>query len=146
MLQQNKTTIEQVIIDNARTWIGTPWRHNQQKKGVGVDCVRFLEAVARESGIVIPALPENYNRIAQNNAMKRYLIQHFERVPHSERRMADVLLFQPNGLNNHIGIATSATTVIHASQRDQKVVEHNLDGIWLKMLKNGGTWRLKKWD
>jgi hypothetical protein len=40
-----------------RSWQGTPFRENHARKQVGVDCVRFAEAVHRETG----ALPEAVN-------------------------------------------------------------------------------------
>ncbi len=36
--------------DVMRSWRGTPFRENHCMKGVGVDCVRFAEAVHRETG------------------------------------------------------------------------------------------------
>jgi NlpC/P60 family putative phage cell wall peptidase len=40
------------IVAEAKTWIGTPWRHQQSTKGVGADCARgLIVGVARELGL-----------------------------------------------------------------------------------------------
>jgi NlpC/P60 family putative phage cell wall peptidase len=39
------------IIEEARTWIGTPYHHNARSKGVGVDCVQFIIAVYNACGL-----------------------------------------------------------------------------------------------
>ena len=43
-------TIEK-LITAARTRIGTPWHHNQKTDGVGFDCLRFWQIVAKDVGI-----------------------------------------------------------------------------------------------
>lgn len=131
------------LISIARSWINTPWQHNQKTKGIGVDCVRFLEQVAIEYGVDIPPLPDHYSRLVENEAMLDYLSQHFRLVTQRGLQAGDVILFKPKGLFNHIGLATSPTTVIHACQPEGKVLEHNIDGIWAKMLKAGSIWELK---
>jgi len=42
--------------DVMRSWRGTPFRENHAMKGVGVDCVRFAEAVHRETGAIAEAV------------------------------------------------------------------------------------------
>ena len=43
------------IVAAARTWIGTPYRHQASLKGVGCDCLGLLRGVWRE---VVGAEPE----------------------------------------------------------------------------------------
>ncbi|HET8688175.1 MAG TPA: NlpC/P60 family protein, partial [Methanosarcina sp.] len=113
--------------DIAREWLGTPWRHNCQVKGVGVDCINFLEAVAKESGYDIPPIPSHYGRTAIDDGIREYLNQYF--IPSHTITTGTILLFQFGGYNNHVAIATSETTMIHASFRHKKVVEHPIDGL-----------------
>jgi cell wall-associated NlpC family hydrolase len=39
------------IIAEARTWIGTPWRHQAYQKGVGCDCAGLIRGVGNALGI-----------------------------------------------------------------------------------------------
>jgi cell wall-associated NlpC family hydrolase len=40
------------IVTAARSWLGTPYRHQHRERGVGVDCAGLVIGVARQLGIV----------------------------------------------------------------------------------------------
>lgn len=134
------------IIEKAREWLYTPWQHNQKTKGLGVDCVNFLAALAHECNYDIPPIPKRYARLAESNEIIDYLNGYFiEKDNIYPIGKADILLFKFSGYNTHVGIATSHETMIHASSDHGCVVEHPIDGIWIRMLKK--SWRFeKKWD
>lgn len=133
-----KEKMSSKLIEVARTWIDTPWMHHQRVKGIGVDCVGFLFAVAQESGYDLPPMPKNYNRTAISDDIRNYLNNNL--LPTDVLDEGTILLFQYAGYNNHVGIATSKESVIHASSSHKRVVEHPLDGVWLRTLK--GMWIL----
>lgn len=126
------------LVTVAREWTGTPWMHGQRTKLIGVDCVGFLFAVAEDCGYHLPQMPNNYTRTALNDEIRQYLDLNLK-PSHDIKRNA-ILLFQYAGYNNHVAIATSEHSIIHASYSHKKVVEHPLDGIWLRTLK--GIWTL----
>lgn len=131
------------LIEKAREWIGTEWHHNQRQKGIAVDCVNFLSEVAKESGLEIEEIPEEYGRVATENKIELYLDRNFLKKSSDIIERNDIILYSFFGLNNHVAIASSETTIIHASQKEGRVVEHTIDGIWLKRIK--GVWRVK-WE
>jgi cell wall-associated NlpC family hydrolase len=45
----------QAAVDEARTWIGTPYQLNGAEKGVGVDCQHLIVAVYRAVGLPMPS-------------------------------------------------------------------------------------------
>ncbi len=48
------TPLRQAVVEEAKTWIGTPFVHQAKLKGVGVDCCTLLSAVyERFSGSVV---------------------------------------------------------------------------------------------
>lgn len=49
------------VIDEARSWLGTPFHMNQCVKGAGVDCGRFLIAVYSSVGLMPPFDAEYYS-------------------------------------------------------------------------------------
>jgi len=42
----------QAVIDEAITWLDTPWAHNEAVKGVGVDCGQFPLQVYLNCGLI----------------------------------------------------------------------------------------------
>lgn len=60
------------IVTEARTWLGTPWYHNQCLKGIGCDCVNFPHAVYKASGVPMPDL-FNYSRTPKGEKILNYL-------------------------------------------------------------------------
>lgn len=45
-------SVQEGIIREARSWIGTPYRHGEGVKGSGVDCAMFLVRCGQAYGIV----------------------------------------------------------------------------------------------
>lgn len=128
------------LVISAREWLGTKWQHNQCKKGLGVDCVNFLYAVAIESGLTIATIPKSYGRLAIGSEISDYLSRHFILKPNLTIEESNILLFQFSGYNNHVAIATGKDSMIHASASHKKVVEHTIDNRWLRILK--GVWKI----
>ena len=123
--------VEDRLVKNAESWLGTPWMHNQQLKGIGVDCIRFLEAVAIESGLDIEPLPKHYCRTPTGNAFKDYLDRNF--TPTDRVKTGTILLFQVKGICTHVGIAVNENTFIHAGKT--KVIKMSLNGKFQRNLK-----------
>jgi len=128
------------LVISAREWLGTKWMHNQCKKGLGVDCVNFLYAVGVDAGLKLSPIPERYNRVARGDDIADYLSRHFEKKDDLTIEEGNILLFKFSGYNNHVAIATSSATMIHASANHKKVVEHSIDGKWQRILK--GVWEV----
>jgi cell wall-associated NlpC family hydrolase len=124
--------VEQQIIDNARQWLGTPWKHNQQALGLGVDCIQLAIATFAALDIYTGEIV-NYYRVPKGNSLLDYL----DSLPNTNRiekiQPGTILLFKVGGIPHHVAIATSETTMIHACQRAGKVVEHSI-GAWERKL------------
>ena len=107
------------IVLEARSWIGTPYRHQASLKGVGCDCLGLLRGVWREVMGQEPELPPPYSPDWAEAgadtlvaAARRYLTE----IERHEIAPGDVLLFRwRDGLPvKHCAIAASGTTMIHA--------------------------------
>lgn len=116
-------------VAEARRWLGTPWHHQARLRGVGVDCIGLIVGVAEGLGIAAPDITD-YGRRPDNVMLKRGLRRHMRRV--SKIIPGDVLLFELDGVAQHVGIATDVG-VIHAHAQSRKVVEHGL-GHWAGMI------------
>ena len=51
----------QRVVAEARSWLRTPYHHNQRLKGGGVDCANLPAAVYAAAGMIPDILPEDYS-------------------------------------------------------------------------------------
>lgn len=119
------------IIAEARTWIGTPFRHQGRIKGVGVDCAGFLIGVGRAVGFPVIDMP-TYDYDPDPKVLERVLAQQLIKVPGKanlgkELQLCDILQmkFDRDG-GKHLALVTDIG-IIHAYARVRKVTEHALD-------------------
>lgn len=135
------------FIEIARSWLGTKWQHDQQIKGIGVDCVNFLMAVATEYGCDLPPIPKNYNRISRNNEIVNYIKDNFDLLYDKDQGdlalmdSTDIAVFKVSGYSTHVGIITAPYQIIHSDNKVGRVIEHNLDGVWLRKIHS--VWRFR---
>lgn len=137
------TITRQDIVDAARAYNGTPWKHQGRLKGVGVDCAGVLICAANDSGWSKQELGNdfhysNYGRVPDGNAMVELLDTHLVRVSTSEMREGDVLLMAFGSNPQHIAVVTQIEPqpyIIHAYLQVRRVTEHRLDEGWLAKVK-----------
>lgn len=107
------------IIEAARSWIGTPYLHQASLQHVGCDCLGLLRGVWRDcvgpEPEVAPPYTPDWAEAGGEEALLAAALRWFAPV-NDAFQAGDVLLFRwRDGLPaKHIGIATSATTMIHA--------------------------------
>ena len=130
--------IKKDIIDEARTWLETPYGHLGREKGLRVDCIGVPVGVAETLELKDKAFFEaiakkysGYDRIPAGlsfyNALKSFLPE----VPPYRAEPSDVLLLQAWGYDpSHAAILTDVNTIIHASIETKKCVEHVYDEYW----------------
>jgi len=129
----NATDKGLLIANEAREWIGTPWRHNQRVKGIGVDCVGLAMAVAEVAGVYLDY--GNYERRPRQDSLYQTLLSCPELSPKEwvcDREPGDLLLLRVGRSLCHVGIVTTNDTYVHASQTAGKVVEAYLSQNVLK--------------
>jgi peptidoglycan DL-endopeptidase RipA len=98
----------QAVVDDARSYIGTPYGAS------GMDCSGFTSAVFADLGVYLPDSPDAqyaYGRPSNGKA-------------------GDLVFFDEAGYGiSHVGIATGYGTVIHASTYYGAVVETPIEYI-----------------
>jgi NlpC/P60 family putative phage cell wall peptidase len=107
------------IVMEARSWIGTPYRHQASLKGVGCDCLGLLRGVWRGVMGAEPELPPPYApdwAEAGADTLVAAARRHLVEIDPAAIMAGDVLLFRwREGLPaKHCAIATSDRTMIHA--------------------------------
>jgi cell wall-associated NlpC family hydrolase len=144
---------EELVIQAARTYLGTPWKHQARVKGIGVDCIGLLVGAFREAGYSIADV-RDYGRCPNPRRFLHHLGAQFDRISGGDTesadpeawtfaRQGDLLVFVfADGMPQHVGIATD-NGVIHTYQTAGFVAEHALDGEWRARVHS--VWRIKPW-
>lgn len=114
------------IVQQARTYLGTPWRHLGRNRA-GVDCVGLVTCVGYDLGIT-DFTTDLYRRgDADQEAMITPFRQFCDHVMPRDLEPGDIVLFS-TARQGHCGIY-AGKTFIHAYARSRKVVEE-LWSVW----------------
>jgi NlpC/P60 family putative phage cell wall peptidase len=130
----------QKIVLSARSWLGTPFKHQGRVKQVGCDCIGLLVGVVGELGLkdergmsLTQYDQQNYARVPDGKLFKNTLDNVLSKS--IEMQAGNVLLMKFHREPQHVAIVgADAKTIIHCYQAAGKVVEHRLDELWRKRI------------
>ena len=122
----------QKIIDEARTWIGTPFYHTGRERGVGVDCCGLLICVLNTI-VGINYDNRDYSRIMPNGIMRAEVEVWCDPVC-GLWLPGDVILFSIAGMEQHVGFYAGNNRMIHSYQGANTVAEHIISPAWRKRI------------
>ncbi len=131
----------ELVASTARSWLGTPWRHQAAMKGLGCDCVGLVRGVGVECGFMTDPVEEEsrpfrgYSVVPHPPTMKRGLDLFLCRLPSiRDARQGDVLWFRIGGRPQHLGILVdNGGLMVHAAV-GHGVIEHLIDPQkWAKL-------------
>lgn len=113
--------VRAAVLAEALRWIGTPYRHQGRRRGVGCDCLGLVLGIWREVYGRLPADPGAYAPDWAETGEDRLLTAactHCRRLPIGEVRPGDLLLlrWRPHLACKHAGILLDADRFIHAYQ------------------------------
>jgi NlpC/P60 family putative phage cell wall peptidase len=140
---------EKLIVAIARSWLGTPYRHQASLKGVGCDCLGLVRGVYAEACGRPTEPPPPYSRDWAEAPRRETLIEaaerHLLRVPIDEISAGDVLVFRlrPGAMAKHCAILTEgslAHPTIPASHTLQKFI-HAMEGVAVCEISLTPWWR-----
>lgn len=131
------------VVEEALTWVGTPYRLGACKKGVGVDCVQLLAAVFKAVGVV----PESevvgvfghdwFSHTKEERYLKgllKYgkLILESKAYRTSAALPGDVVLTKAakSRVWNHGAIVVAWPIIIHAIQPQVEKVNATMHPLW----------------
>lgn len=126
----------ELVVSAARTWLGTPYRHQASTLGAGCDCLGLLRGVWRalygDEPVAVP--PYRMERRGQDNdPALRLAAERFLNADKGPAQAGQVVLFRLGGASEprHCGILIAPARFIHA-QEHLGVVEANLTPGWAK--------------
>ncbi len=130
------------IVAVARSWIGTPYRHQASLKGVGCDCLGLLVGVWRELGGAMPEkLPPYTPDWAEANGRETFaegLRAILDEIDPRDAREGDIVLFRWRAHlpAKHAGILTAPDRMVHA-QAKARVAEVAMSDWWRRRVAFG---------
>ena len=136
------TYAQAAIVTAARSWIGTPYRHQASLRGVGCDCLGLIRGVWRE--IVgadpepVPGYSSNWAETSRGEPFLAAAQRHFTELTAADARPGDVLIFRMRSTARakHAAImahGAEGPTFIHAYE-GECVVENHLTAAWSRRI------------
>ncbi len=126
-------------VEIARSWLGTPYRHQASAKGAGADCLGLIRGVWRglygREPESIPAYTADWTEVSRDEQLWRAADRWLHRTDGAAP--GDVLLFRMarTAPAKHLAIrsAMSPDRIIHAYS-GRSVVESPLTGAWRRRI------------
>ncbi len=131
------------IVNTARSWLATPFKHQGRLKGIGCDCLGLVMGIAKElglktiSGKLIAELDHaDYHMISSGMELKQKLDDNLEQL--QSLKIGALVLLEFDTDTYHLAIISDnqvmGFNLIHADLSKRMVVEHNLnDGYFAKI-------------
>lgn len=127
------------IIEAAREWIGTPYRHQASCRGAGCDCLGLVRGVWRDLYGAEPETPPPYSPDWGEAGAAEHMLdaaaRHMIPIALDRAQGGDAIVFRMRGgrIAKHMAILSSDTTMIHAQSGDQ-VREVALTPYWRRRI------------
>ncbi|MDW3221779.1 MAG: peptidase [Paracoccaceae bacterium] len=132
------TPLQNQIVAEARTWIGTPYIHQSAVKGAGADCLGLLRGIWRSlhgnEPEAVPAYSMDWSEPQGEERLWDAALRHLQPKDLDVEAPGDVLLFRmrAGGVAKHLGIAGrigEQASFIHAYS-NYGVIENSLSFPW----------------
>ena len=138
--------LDEKIIEEANSWLGTRWVHGQACKGVGADCIQFIVAIFKSVGLLDKKYTtKKYNRdwalhnseSVMLNEIKNYCFD----VNLFTIKIGDIITYKYGQCQSHTAIYIGKNQMIHAHIKNG-VIKSNISEF---VLKNPLVWRLNNY-
>ncbi|MGE0828023.1 MAG: NlpC/P60 family protein [Hyphomonadaceae bacterium] len=123
------------ILQEARAWLGTPYRHQASVKGAGCDCLGLIRGVWRAlygaEPETAPAYTPDWAEAMGRETLYEAAARQMREIPMHAAQPGDVLLFRmtPDAPMKHAAILAENARIIHAYWA-RAVVESRLAPWW----------------
>jgi cell wall-associated NlpC family hydrolase len=146
-MNDEQGTTNEIIIAEARSWLGTKWRHGQRVKHEGTDCVGFIIELGKTFGWIpadyIPPVYSSQHALHRAESLLNAELARFAdpvAPPVKDMtawRAGDILAFRYERTAGHAGIYIGEGRMIHSYMPRKKVIESpvreflsTLDSVW----------------
>ena len=117
--------IRDQIVDEALTWVDTPYHVGACLKGIGVDCAQLIAGIGLACGVLtraqVCAVPW-YDIATASHTRTGILVKEllrcgFTRKETAQIQIGDVLTFNTGMDQGHLGVVVSNDMIVHACWR-----------------------------
>lgn len=137
------------VLSEARSWIGTPYHHQQSIKGVGVDCVGLVRGVCANLGMCPNDMTQlegatpylGYSRSPDGRKLAAAFEQFTTPIEIEDAQPGDIFMLRWRTFPQHVGFFANyqhgGFSIIHAlgmSDGRGRVTEHRLDERTMKKI------------
>lgn len=108
------------VLAEAETWLGTPYRHQGSRKGVGCDCLGLVRGIWRALYGREPELPGPYTpdwaETGKGDPLFEAAGRHCAQKSFEAAQPGDLLVFRwrPHHAAKHLGILLTGESFLHA--------------------------------
>lgn len=105
------------VVEEAKTWLRTPYRHYARFKGFGADCAQMPIAVYSACGIIPDVDPSYTKQWHLNRGEELYLewVRQFAvEIPEDQLGPGDFMVWRWGRTYSHGGIVLTPPKIIHA--------------------------------
>jgi NlpC/P60 family putative phage cell wall peptidase len=120
------------VVECARTWIGTRWKHQHRLKGEACDCAGLVIGVGAEVFGIRAEVPA-YGHTPHNGMLEQIVSRYMVWKSRDAIKPGDVLLLTWAEEPHHMAIVSELDgelALIHSYAQIRRVVEHRLDERW----------------
>jgi len=128
------------VVAEARTWLGTPFKHQGCLKGVACDCIGLIKGVGLALCLADydPDGPEatayaSYSMNPNSRRMRAGLATWLVPISVADATVADIYFMAWGREPQHVALITDKG-IIHSYSAIGKVVEHALDEDWKRRI------------
>lgn len=130
------------IVAEARSWLGTPYRHQASMRGAGTDCLGLIRGVWRslygQEPEAVPAYTADWSETTGEEVVLSAASRWLRAKPLSSNDIGDVIVFRmrSTGVAKHLGLTASRqgmTSFVHA-YTDHGVIETPLSTPWQRKI------------
>jgi len=118
----DRASLTDLIVTEAREWIGTPYHHQMAVKGVGCDCLGLVRGVFKKVYGWEPEVPPyspDWGDANNSETLMEAGFQYLEPITLEEYAAGDVvgIRWKEHRVVKHVLIMTSRDTAVHAHNR-----------------------------
>lgn len=130
------------VVSAARGWIGTPYVHQQSRRGAGCDCLGLLRGIWRELNgsepEPVPAYSRDWSEPQGEERLWQAAARHLVAKDLSDAAVGDVILFRmrDGSIAKHLGVQArtgTAASFVHAYS-GHGVIESPLSDPWRRRI------------